>query len=129
MHTMAITYPYKDVIDPNRVDVPAPQQQNGSSIIVHLNGDGAGYDPETDTVQTVSEDGDTVTVSFGEPAVKEQENYFHDNLAEYMSDAALTEVSSKLLAGIEADEMSRQAWLENAAKGIGLLGLELKAQQ
>ena len=126
---MAITYPVRfkeDRDDPN-VNVPTPQLP-GSAIVVQLHGEGADYDPVTDTVQIEAPDGDVI-VSFGEPTREGTNSKFNDNLAEFLSDSSLTACAEKLMAGIEADEMSRQAWLENAAKGIGLLGLELKAQQ
>lgn len=110
------------------ISVPAPNPE-GSAVIVSIHDDGAGgYDPETNTVQIQGDDGDII-VSFGPPPPEEKESSFGDNLAELLSDMELTAISEKLMAGIEADEQSRQAWLENAAKGISLLGLELKAQQ
>lgn len=116
--------------DPNPdadVRVPTPQRE-GSAVVIQLKGDGDGYDPETNTVQVEGEDGEVV-VSFGPPQPEPKESKFGDNLATKLTEGELTAISEKLMAGIEADEMSRQAWLENAARGIGLLGLELKAQQ
>ena len=125
---MANVYPLTQPIpDKNEVRVPAPQRE-GSAVVVHIDGDGGNYDPDTNTVQTTDDNGD-VTVSFGPPDPEPKDSEFGDNLAEHLNDSELTAISEKLMAGIEADEMSRQAWLENAARGIGLLGLELKAQQ
>ena len=127
---MANVYPLTkpDPDDERRdINVPAPHPE-GSAVVVHIDGDNSGYDPETNTVQVEGDDG-SVTVSFGPPQPKPKDSKFGDNLAELLSPSDLTMISEKLMAGIEADEMSRQDWLENAAKGIDLLGLQLKAQQ
>jgi hypothetical protein len=125
--SMANVYPLNQPDPDADVRVPAPQR-DGSAVIIHIDGDGAGYDPETNTVQVEGENGDVI-VSFGPPEPEPKESKFADNLAEHLNDTELTTISEKLMAGIEADEMSRSEWLENAARGIGLLGLELKAQQ
>ena len=110
------------------ISVPTPGS-DGSAVIVHIDGDDdSGYDPETNTVQVGNDDG-SVTISFGPPQPKPKDSKFGDNLATLLSETDLTSISEKLMAGIQADELSRQDWLENAARGIGLLGLELKAQQ
>lgn len=110
------------------VRVPAPQRE-GSAVVIHLDGgDSDGYDPETNTVQVEGDDGDII-VSFGPPQPKPKDTKFGDNLALHLTDGELTAIAEKLMTGIEADEQSRHDWLENAAQGIGLLGLELKAQQ
>lgn len=114
--------------DSKPITVPAPQP-DGSAVIVSIKGGGAdAYDPTSNTVQTEDDNGDVI-VSFGPPAAEPKDSKFGDNLAELLDDMELTSVSEKLMAGIEADEQSRHAWLENAARGISLLGLELKAQQ
>jgi hypothetical protein len=124
---MANVYPLDhDSDDSGTVRVPAPHKDR-SAIVVQLHGGGE-YDPDTDTVQVESPEGD-VTVSFGQPNPEPKDSKFGDNLSEHLSDSTLTSISERLMAGIEADEQSRAEWLENAARGIGLLGLELKAQQ
>lgn len=76
--------------------------------------------------QFETEDG-SVVVSFDPPRPERHDSgSFDDNLAELMSDADLSAISEKLLAGIQADEQSRDAWLQNMAAGISLLGLEVK---
>lgn len=125
---MANVYPLTQPNPDQDIRVPAPQP-NGSAVIVQIDGgDGSGYDPATNTVQVGNDDG-SVTVSFGPPEPTSKDTDFGDNLAEHLGDAELTAIAEKLMAGIEADEQGRHDWLENAAKGIGLLGLELKAQQ
>ena len=123
---MATVHLFKQPDPESDVRVPAPPS-DGSAVVVHIDGDG-GYDPETNSVQIANDDG-SVDISFGPPEPEQKDSKFGDNLAEHLTDGELTAIAEKLMAGIEADEQSRAEWLENAARGISLLGLELKAQQ
>lgn len=51
---------------------------------------------------------------------------FYANLAEEMDDGEMNRIASELLTGIEADDQSRQEWLNTHAEGIKLLGLVLE---
>lgn len=48
------------------------------------------------------------------------------NLAEHMSDGALGALADDILRGIQADEASRQEWLQGLANAVEMLGLVLK---
>jgi hypothetical protein len=50
---------------------------------------------------------------------------FDANLAEDMDDFELNRIASDLLAGIKADDDSRQEWLQSHAEGIDLLGFKI----
>jgi len=47
---------------------------------------------------------------------------FDANLAEYMDDGQLTELSSELVAEVEADTQSRREWTDTYVKGMQVLG-------
>ena len=51
----------------------------------------------------------------------------HDaNIAEHLENGELTRIGEMLLEGIEADDASRQEWLNMRAKGIDLLGFKIE---
>lgn len=106
---------------------PAPEPLTGGDITVTTEGDDTPqFDPVTGTVQIELPDGE-VQVSFGEPRKPKKQSDFNENLAEDLSEAELSTIAEKLLMGIEQDEQSRSAWLENMSAGISLLGLEVKS--
>ena len=47
---------------------------------------------------------------------------FDANLADYMDDGQLTELSSELVAEVEADTQSRQEWTDTYVRGMQVLG-------
>lgn len=49
---------------------------------------------------------------------------FEDNLAEYLEDNELTEISSELTGHFEADVSSRKDWAETFVKGLDVLGFK-----
>ena len=52
----------------------------------------------------------------------------HDaNLAEVLDEGILNRIAEELLEGIEADDDSRQDWLNARKKGIELLGMKVEA--
>lgn len=83
------------------------------------------FDADTGTTQVELPDG-IVQVSFGPPQEPKKDSDFGDNLAEHLTEAELSVIAERLLEGIAQDESSRAQWLENAASGISLLGLEAK---
>ena len=121
---MSNVYPL-DIEPTVRLPKPAPYQ--GADIIVTTGGEEAQtFDAGTGTTQIELPDG-VVQVSFGPPkAAKKETQDFGDNLAEELSDSELSAIAEKLLLGIQQDEQSRAAWLENMSSGISLLGLEVK---
>lgn len=105
---------------------PAPQPEPGANVIVTMDGKPVpAFDASTGTTQVELPDG-IVQVSFGPPQEPKKDSDFGDNLAEHLTEAKLSAISERLLMGIEQDESSRAQWLENAASGISLLGLEAK---
>tara|TARA_R110000822_G_scaffold65575_4_gene160494 strand:+ start:4953 stop:7331 length:2379 start_codon:yes stop_codon:yes gene_type:complete len=75
------------------------------------------------TVEETDEEG--AEVIFGEdvPMADEPENFF-DNLAEFMEDSSLEEVSSYIVGSVEDDKSSREDWADTYTKGLDLLGLK-----
>jgi hypothetical protein len=105
---------------------PGPAPLTGQDITVITEGEGAPqFDQETGTTQIALPDGE-VTVSFGPPEQPKKDSKFDDNLAEKLSESEMSVIAEKLLMGIEQDNQSRSAWLENMSAGISLLGLEIK---
>lgn len=99
---------------------------DGGDVTIIAEGDVApAFDPSTGTTQVTLPDGD-VTISFGPPQMERKETEFEDNLAESLTESELSAISEKLLLGIEQDDQSRSAWLQNMSNGISLLGLEIK---
>ncbi len=83
------------------------------------------FDEATGTTQITLPDGD-VQITVGPPQTARKESEFEDNLAESLSESELSTISERLLLGIEQDDQSRSAWLQNMSNGISLLGLEIK---
>ncbi len=69
---------------------------------------------------TVTDDGGAV-VQFGEDPKPQPE--FADNLADFMDDGDLTELSTELIRDYESDKESRSEWEKTYIKGLNLLGL------
>lgn len=84
------------------------------------------FDAASQTTVIPLEDG-AVEISFGpQKSERKETEDFNDNLADEISEANLSIISERLLAGIEQDEQTRSAWLENMSNGISLLGLQIK---
>jgi hypothetical protein len=89
-------------------------------------------DPTTGDV-TESQPGGGVVVKFG--AAKkaglgkddgDDEEWFR-NLADDLDGTKLSVIMNDLIAGIKADDESRQGWLNNTTRGLDLLGLKLES--
>src|SRR5271170_2061863 len=105
---------------------PAPDALSGLDIIVTTDGPNAPeFDTKTGTTQIPLDDG-SLTIAFGPPQAPKKDSKFDDNLAELLSEQELSNIAEKLLTGIDQDEQSRAAWLENFSAGLSLLGLEVK---
>lgn len=77
---------------------------------------------------TETPDGGAIVQAMSEAlAIMESEvNIPHDaNLAEYLDDGQLAEISSELLAAYEDDLQSRSDWEETYTKGLDLLGVKV----
>lgn len=58
-----------------------------------------------------------------EPGEGNDEN-FHDNLAEYISDNVLDSLGSELVSEVDKDLMDRKDWMRTYVEGLKLLGLK-----
>jgi len=76
-------------------------------------------DPES---MTIDAGGMTIVLSPDD----ENEDDFDANLAEFMDEGVLTELSGELLGDYEADEASRKEWLDTYVDGIELLGMKIE---
>jgi len=72
---------------------------------------------------TEDEDGG-VTLDFDPLRNKEREDDFFDNLAEFLSDSELAEVSNDLMDQYTSNKSSRQDWEETYSNGLELLGFK-----
>jgi len=56
----------------------------------------------------------------------EDEEGFDDNLAEYLSDDALTELASNIIGDVEDDMSARKDWMQTYVDGLQLLGMKIE---
>ena len=56
----------------------------------------------------------------------EDEEGFDDNLAEYLSDNALTELASNIIGDVEDDMSARKDWMQTYVDGLQLLGMKIE---
>lgn len=80
-----------------------------------------------DLIEIDHEDGSVSYVPRSEKQKKEEtpENWFR-NIAEELDDMVLASIASEVLEGVEADDRSRQQWLDDRAGIIDMLGLRLE---
>jgi hypothetical protein len=72
-------------------------------------------------IEIVEEEDGGVTLDF-DPQLERNGGDFYDNLAEYLSDRQLSQISNDLLDQYQANRNSRQDWEEAYSKGLELLG-------
>jgi hypothetical protein len=88
---------------------------------------GAGDDG---VVLTITHPDGSVTVSLdGKSLVEDEDDApagWYDNLSDKISDSDLNQIADDLIQGVEDDAESRSDWIEDRAKGIKLLGLQLE---
>lgn len=98
------------------------------SVDVTIIGDSQGlasFDEQTGTTQIQLPDGE-IEVTIGQPRVVKQTKEFDDNLADILQESELSEITERLLKGIEQDEETRSQWLQNMSDALALLGLQVK---
>jgi hypothetical protein len=99
-------------------------------IMVSIEGDeGEHFDPETNSITTPDGNGGVVVqldVGLPKEAKEGGESEFYANLAEEMDGGELSKIANDLIERVKADDQSRQGWLQNYARALDLLGLELK---
>ena len=82
-----------------------------------------------DSVSIGTEDGGVV-IDFEGNKTEELLGAAHDsNLAEYLEDAALEELSSELIENFNTDRQSRGDWAKSYVKGLDLLGMKIEERQ
>ena len=74
-------------------------------------------------VMVEMEDG-SIEVSFGEEVEEADMAPFDANLAEYLDDGQLQELSDELIGAVEADTNSRREWADTFVRGLDVLGLK-----
>lgn len=84
------------------------------------------YDPASGTTSFELGDG-SVAINLNPDVGEVHDEDFDSNLAIGMDPGELNRLSEEILRGVEADEQSRQVWLNTRARGIDLLGLKLEA--
>jgi hypothetical protein len=78
------------------------------------------------------EDPESVTIGMGglevvlEPGEEGDEDDFGANLAEFMTDGELAEITGDLIGDFEADVSSRKDWIQTYVDGLELLGLKIE---
>jgi hypothetical protein len=74
-------------------------------------------------VMVEMEDG-SIEISFGEENEDADMAPFDANLAEYLDDGQLQELSDELIGAVEADTNSRREWADTFVRGLDVLGLK-----
>lgn len=115
--------------DPIAVNDQMPKPTQIGPVTVDLD-----KDPKTpfssgpDGAVSIEQPDGSVVISFtGMPDAPDAINSkFNANLAMHLDDFELGAISSEILEGIDADELSRKEWLDTRSKGISLLGLKVE---
>jgi len=74
-------------------------------------------------VEVVLEDG-SVEITFGEENEDIEAAPFDANLAEYLEDGQLQEISSELCDAVEGDKAARRDWADSYVAGLDVLGMK-----
>lgn len=87
--------------------------------------------PDEPVLDITIEDPESVEIGIdGMPILRieedEDEEGFDDNLAEYLSDSELTELSGNLVGDFEDDISSRKDWMQTYVDGLQLLGMKIE---
>lgn len=108
-----------------------PPDDEPRQIVIGDMGDGISVDPSTGAVKIEDPETGSIEIDFDPPDENEDDDdpsksNFDRNLAEKVDDGELARISSEILRMVEADDQSRQQWLETRAKGIDLLGFRIE---
>lgn len=114
----------------SRDPAPADEPDIGSTTI-HLAADGdvaPTIDPASGAMKVETGDGGVVIELFpgATPRKKDDGGDFYANLAELIDPSERARIGEDTMQGIEADDRSRQEYLETRAKGIEMLGFKLE---
>lgn len=120
------------LIDLGNFREPSPDELETMPVLglepeVEETEDGPRVDPKTGNLIYEQEDGSVIidTSPEGADAKDKSAAEFGANLAEYLGDAELDEISFDILEGIEQDIASRTQWEDTYNRGIDMLGLTL----
>ena len=100
---------------------------------LYVTPEGVGVEEETSEMEIGIVNPDMVTLDDGSveitlmPEAGLEETMgapFDANLAEYLDDGTLTELSSELIGHVEADTSSRKEWADSFVKGLDVLGFK-----
>lgn len=84
-------------------------------------------DPLTGTIEETQPDGGVVVrLDAKRPKAESATDDWFSNLAEDIDGVALGVIANDLISAIEADDRSRQEYLEISARGLGLLGTKIE---
>ena len=102
-------------------------------VVIEDENDGVRYDAQNGVIETDQPDGGVVVQLFpnglprGEDdADSDDPEKFYENLAERIDPSKLMTLAEDLWQAVSADDNSRQNWLRMYARGLELLGTELK---
>jgi len=101
--------------------------QEGNALEVVIDDNGERLPGEEDPV--MPEVGLEIEIDFGdkeEGLEAEEDGEFFENLAEVLSEEALTKISSDLIGDFDADSASRKDWIQTYIDGLELLGLKIE---
>jgi len=73
-------------------------------------------------IEIIQEDDGGATLDFDPFKNRDREDDFYDNLAEFLPDSVLSQVSNELMEQYSANRASRQDWEDAYSKGLELLG-------
>lgn len=77
---------------------------------------------EIEGIEIIQEDDGGATLDFDPFRNRDREDDFYDNLAEFLPDSVLSQVSNELMDQYSANRASRQDWEDAYSKGLELLG-------
>ena len=108
---------------------PTVTMVGDTAVIIDSDGDlDSMIDPQSGAMKIESDDGGVIIdlnpQIRGKKARGEEE--FSENLAEIMSDQDMNLIAADLIQAIEADDRSRDEWLNTRAKGIDMLGFKVE---
>ena len=79
---------------------------------------------DADTPVMVELENGDIEITLGEEPADTDMVPFDANLAEYLDDGMLTELSSELIGHVEADTSSRKEWADTFVKGLDVVGFK-----
>ena len=105
--------------------------QDGALHVVVDDGDSQTItvDPETGTITEQQLDGGVIVRLDAKKAGlgKADDDEWFKNLVDEIDGIKLSTIQNDLIDGIKADDLSRQGWLENGARGMDILGLKIES--